>query len=324
MKLRIIKRFIYDFVLDHYMPNKKQEIVDAIIKLLSEGPKSINEISTKAEINWKTAEEYLKLLENLGRVSEKDIKNTRTFFYKDKNNYFELYIKNRDKKTISSVYSKIKKICQEKFSKEPTKTQVYKIIWKVNEKLNSNLPIGWYRYGPCSVQIYQGDEEYYKLDNTISKAVKETTEEYCELDNISLQKKVYEDAKKNLYLTKQKLIELNPENKEELNNILMDLIKFSPKETIEIASDFARATLLLGFENTRECFNEAVWKYITMVIFKESLESYYKGNLGKYFDKKIEQAQIEAQSLISDLVTTHMDAKHSRDKLYQRWTNKKK
>ena len=104
----------------------------------------------------------------------------------------------------------------------------------------------------------------------------------------------------------------------------MDIIKFSPKETIEIASDFARATLLLGFENTRECFGETVWKYLTMVIFKNSLESYYQGNLEKYFDKKIEQAKTEAQLQISDLIKMNMDTKHSQDKLYQRWTNKKK
>jgi len=308
------------------MGEKTKDIVDSIKELLKEGPKSISEISKELGINWRTAENYLEILEKLGLVDEVDNDHTRIYFYKDKNNYFELYVRKKDGRLISSIYHQIKKICQEKFGREPTMTQVYKIIWNVNNKLKLNLPIGWYRYGPCSVQIYQGNEDDYKIDSIISKSVKETTEEYCSMDSSSLQDKIYKDEGKEPYLTKKKLMELkdSEEDKEELNNILMDMIKFSPKEAIEVVTDFARATLLLGWGETRECFNDHVWKYITMVIFKESLEGYYKKDLAQYFDKKIEQAKKESQLLIADLVKTHVEAKHSQDKLYQRWVKKKK
>ena len=285
------------------MGEKTKGVINSIKEILKEGPKSISEISKELEINWRTAENYLGILKNLGLVDEIANEHTRIFFYKDKNNYFELYVKKKDAKVISSIYHQIKKICQEKFGRDPTMTQVYKIIWNANKKLNLGLPIGWYRYGPCSVQIYRGDEFDYKIESRISKSVRETTEEYCSMDSSSLQNKIYIDEKKDLYLAKKKLIELKDlEDKEELNNILMDLIKFSSKETIDVATDFARATLLLGWDKTQECFNESVWKYITMVIFKESLEFYYKDDIKKYFDEKIKEAKQEAQLYILDLV----------------------
>ena len=285
------------------MGEKTKDIVNSIKEILKEGPKSISEISKEIGINWRTAENYLEILENLGLVDEIDNDHTRIYFYKDKNNYFELYVKRKDAKIISSIYHQIKRICQEKFGRDSTKTQVYKIIWNVNKKLNLGLPIGWYIYGPCSVQIYQGDEHDYKLDGRISKSVKETTKEYCSMDSSSLQNKIYVDEKKDIYLAKKKLIELKDlEDKEELNNVLMDLIKFAPKDTIEVVTDFARATLLLGWDETRECFNESVWKYIAMVIFKDSLEFYYKNDLKKYFDERIEEAKGEAQLQILTLV----------------------
>lgn len=284
------------------MSDKTQEIIDSIKDILMDKPLSISEISEKLKINWRTAENYLEILKRLELVEERNIKNTRTFFYKDKDNYFDLPIKNKDARLISSIYSKIKESCLKLLKKEPTKTQVYKIIWNLNNKLNLGLPVGWYKYGPCCVQIYQGDEiEQKELKINEIKLINEITKEYCSLDNIALQKKVYSDAENNLYLAKESLLEFDSGNKEKLNMILMDLIKYSPKETIETTTDFSRATLLLGWDKTRTIFN-IFWRYIALVTFKQSLESYYSSSLEIYLDKKIEDAKKEAQLYITNLV----------------------
>ncbi len=290
------------------MSDKTQKIITSIKDVLSDKPLSISEISEKADINWRTAKHYLKILEKLGLVEEKSIKNTRTFFYKNKDNYFNLPIKEKHSKLISSIYANIKKTCLKLFDKEPTKTQAYKIIWRVDKELNLGLPIGWYRYGPCCVQIYKGNEEDTKLDKNIISIIEKTTKEYCFLDNMSLQKKIYTQEENKLYLTKQGLIELenNFENKEELNMLLMDLIKYAPDETTETVTDFARATLLLGWEKTRICFIDYVWKYITMVVFKKSLKFYY-GDSEVYWDDKIESAKKESQIIITDLVKSKLN-----------------
>lgn len=291
------------------MSDKTQEIVNSIKSQLMDQPLSISEISEKLEINWRTAENYLEILEKLGLVEERNIKNTRTFFYKDKDNYFDLPVKNKDSKLISSIYSKIKEVCLDVYKKEPTKTQVYKIIWKLNNELSLGLPVGWYKYGPCCVQIYKGNEkEEIKLSSNQTNLIKIITKDYCILDNINLQKKVYLDSKKDLYITKEILLALDSDNKEELNIILMDLIKYVPQETIETTTDFSRATLLLGWIKTKTIF-DIFWKYITMVIFKQTLQFYYEDNLEFYLSEKIEDAKKEAQLSITNLVKSNIKSK---------------
>ena len=108
------------------MSDKTQKIIDSIKNALMDKPLSISEIAEKSKINWRTAENYLKTLKDLGLVDEREIKNTRTFFYKDKKNYFDLPIKNEDKKLISSIYNQIKKSCLNLFEKEPQKHKYIK------------------------------------------------------------------------------------------------------------------------------------------------------------------------------------------------------
>ncbi len=286
-----------------------------LIEILKEKPRSINEIATALEINWRTAESYLTLLRTLDLVKEEADSNSRIFFYKDKNNYFGLPVKPKDEKIIKSIYALIKKFS----NKEPTKTQVYKIIWKVNKQFNLGLPIGWYRFGPCCEIIYQGDEEsQYDFPKNQISFIKETTEKYVEMDNFALQRMIYTEDDNKLYLTKENLLSTQDTKP---NEILMDLIKYSPKESIEATTDFVRAVLLVGWDReTKECFND-LWKYITMINYKDTL-TFYHENISVYMDNKIIKAKKDAQSTILNTVKTYMDSKHSQDSRYQSWKKK--
>lgn len=284
------------------MGEKTTEIINSIKKSLREGPKSISDISKEAKINWRTAEQNLKLLKSLNLVIEKDIKNTRTFFYQEKNNYFDLPVKAKDSKYISTLYAHIKKFCHKFHNKEPTKTQVYKILWKINQTLKKNLPIGWYRYGPMCVQEYMNNEkEEIKLDPKTISLVKSITKEYCACENKELQRKIYEEEDEKLYLTKEDLLSIKKDDKKEINPILMDFIKFSPPESIEAVTDFVRATLLAGWSETQEIFDN-LWKYLTMTRFRDSLKPYYGEGVDIYLKQKIEATKKETQILTTDLV----------------------
>ncbi|MBN1214552.1 MAG: helix-turn-helix transcriptional regulator [Candidatus Lokiarchaeota archaeon] len=303
--------------------SETDEIISSIKKVLSEGkPLSISQIAEKTKIDWRTAEHYLSILKNLDLVDELKYKNTRTFYYKDPDNYFKLPVKVKHQKLISTIYYHITGFCKNKFQKEPTKTQVYKIIWKIDKLLNLKLPIGWYRYGPVCVQVFQGNEKNEaKLEKKEINLIKETTEEYCSLDNIELQRKVYQEAKEQAYIIKEKLSEI--ENKEELNIILMDLVKAVPQETMEIVTDFVRTTLLLGWNTTRNYF-DIFWKYVTLARLKESIKFYYDYNINLYLDSQIESAKKEIKTTIKSLLEHYMDSKYSQDKLYQRWVKERK
>src|SRR3989344_1000189 len=289
------------------MADQTAKILENIKIALRDEPLSISEISEKLSINWRTAENNLRILESLGLVFERNIKNRRTFFYKEKNNYFDLPVKNEDIKKINTIYHHIKEFCKKFYNQEPTKTQAYKVIWKINKELKLNLPIGWYMYGPLCVQEFCSNEpkEINFAGNTIS-LIEKTTKEFCSLDNFKLQKKVYNESDENLYLTKEKLISGTLTNKEDINSVLVDLIKYAPPETVEVVTDFARATLLVGLEKTLSCFLEAVWKYVTLVRFRDSLTNYYQ-DLSGYM--KIDETKKEAQLRILDIVKSHVKSK---------------
>lgn len=289
------------------MADQTAKILESIKIALRDKPLSISEISEKANINWRTAENNLRILESLGLVFERNIKNTRTFFYKEKNNYFDLPVKNEDIKKINTIYYHIKKFCQKFYNQEPTKTQAYKIIWKINQKLNLNLPIGWYMYGPLCVQeFYNNEPKEINFSNSTINLIEKTTQEFCALDNFKLQKRVYGESDENLYLAKEKLISRTLTNREDLNSVLMDLIKYAPRETVEVVTDFARATLLVGIEKTLSCFLEAVWKYVALVRWRDSLIAYYL-DLSGYI--KIDEIKKEAQLRILDIVKSHVKSK---------------
>lgn len=302
------------------MAESINNLASSIVELLKESPASISDISAKLKINWRTAASYLKLLKSLGLAKEQKIKNKNVFFYLDKDNYFSLPIKPKDKVIITTIYALIRKFCKNKFNKEPTKTHVYKILWRLKKETSLNPPIGWYLHGPCAIQIYQGDEkELIKLDNKTIDLIKETTEEYCEYDNITLQKKIYGDENNRLYQLKEKILDAE----EGQDILLLELIKIVPKEAVDLTSDFARSTLALKWEKTRPLF-EKFWKYIAMIIFKDTLIDYYGDDIGLYLNDKIESAKKDIELLLDDVVRTYMDAKYSQDELYQRWIQRKK
>lgn len=274
-----------------------QEIINSIKYCLQSGPKSISDVAEQAKINWRTAEDYLRILESLGIVKEIRLdKKSRTFCLMS-NNLFKLYVRPEDQKYISTVYHYIKQFCKKHYNKDPSKTQAYKILWKVN----NSMPVGWYLYGPCCVQVYQNNEEaLVKLSSKELQTIQKATLEYCACENFALQKKVYADEKNKLYLTKEDLLaQLN--DKDKINSLLMDLIKFAPEECADVVTDFARAALLRGIERTRDCFINFVWKYIAMVEFKRTLKHYYE-DLSPYFDECIADAKNDAQLGILEVV----------------------
>jgi len=303
------------------MESKTSKKINSIKDFLKEGPLSISEIAKKADIDWRTAEQYLYLLKKLDLIEEIQNKHTRRFFLKDPNNYFKLPVKKEHEKKISTIYYNIKKFCSKKFGQDPTKTQAYKIIWKINQKLKLGLPIGWYKFGPCCVQVYQSNEEReYGFESKAVSLIRETTLKYCACDNFKLQNIIYAEAGKKLYQIKERLVMGTFENKEDINPLLMDLIKLASRETIDVVTDFARTVLLINDWNITKTLFNSVWKYITLIEFRNTLKDYYgEERLKIYLKEQIEEARKEAQLEINDFVKCHVESKYSQDKRYQSW-----
>ena len=280
----------------------EKEILKSVQEALREEPLSISELSKKVKINWRTSKHYLEMFLSLGLVFEKKVKNTRTFFLRDEKNYFDLPIKSKHRNKINAIYNAIKKNCLSFYGREPTKTQAYKILWKIDKEFDLGLPIGWYLYGPCCIQTYSGKEKATKkLSQKEQKMIELTTQEFCKLDNFLLQNKIYNQANAKLYQTKEKLLAEKHSNKEKINTLLIDLIKFTPPETVDVVTDFARTVLTFGYEKNKICF-DLVWKYVSRVNFKDSLRSYYGEFTDAYFNDKIQESKKEAQLQILSIV----------------------
>ncbi len=284
----------------------QKNIVKAISDSLRKSPKSISDLADDVGINWRTAENHLNILKFLGVVKEVKQGKKRIFLFRQENTYFRLPVRPTDEEKINSFYSKIKDFCNKFHEHDPTKTQAYKVLWKINKNLGLDLPIGWYRYGPCCVQVYQNDEKPGELSAKEKSLCRDLTREFCALDNIELQNRIYEEENRELYKLKQRL-DCNPDRKT-LNNIFFKMIKSVPDETVETVTDFARVTLFAGWDKTQHIF-ELLWKYIAMITYKESLKPYYGEFVKYYFDKDIESTKRETQLRITALFKSIQEKK---------------
>ena len=285
-----------------------------IISKLQEGPKSINQIAHK-DLNWRTADKYLKQLEELNIVTKRKSGNSIIYYYYDKETFFNIPLNKEKKLLVEDIFAKIKK-----YSKNITKTQAHKIMFELNNKFNLNIPLAWYLYGPICLQQFKGNEkENNKLNKNQIKYLKEVTEEYSSIDNFELENKIYKKTNNKLYLLKKSL-----QNNENVNIQMMDLIMLSPDETKDLVTDYARTVMLLGWNfKTKELFN-IVWKYIAIVNFKNEIKNYFNYDINIYFKNKIEDYEHEINKILDDLVIQFGDEKFSQEPLYQKFVKRKK
>ena len=293
------------------------DIIPVIINTLRDGKQTVSRLSKKTKINRVTLAQYIKAFENAGIITS--IKHGRERYIQLRSNpdsHFDLPIKEEDNKTLSTIYAYIKETCIKLYNKEPTKTQVYKILFE----LKKPLPIGWYQHGPCAVRIYRGNE---KKQITLSKEdralIEEKVREYCRLTSYELQKKIYSKENNRLYLIKERLLRLERIKRDELNILLTELLQAIPKEANELAADFVRAALLLGWEKTHIIFRDNFWKYVAMITFRESLREYYGDSIDEYLKDRIEQIREDTKKHLYYMVKEYMDSKYSGDKHYEQY-----
>jgi predicted transcriptional regulator len=257
--------------------NAPEEIIPALLTVLHAGAQSLTEISKTSKINRITAAKYLKALEK-GKavVSKKEGRETIYGLANNTNNHFRLPVTKEQRKKFNTYYYHIKNFCEEKFDTKPTRTQAYKVLWTLNKQLDLKLPIGWYKYGQCADQSFQGNENAeYDLNPAELHQVKEVTEAYCGLSNQELQTKIYKESKDQLYITKNTLLleinekNINGEDREWFRQTLRNLIKYSPREAFDIVNDFANTSLLVDWKIMGSIFKE-VWDYVALIRNKET------------------------------------------------------
>lgn len=252
--------------------NSPNDIIPAILNHLRNGSTTLSELSKDTKINRVTLSLYLDAFKKANLIKKRKNGREQIIFlnhYDD--SYFDLPIRQSDKKEMKTIYAIIRRYCQLEYKKEPTKTHVYKILYELAQEENLKVPVGWYQHGHCSVLIYSGNEsELMKLP--YENKIKEKVQEFCKLEPVELQKQIYKKYKNKLYQFKE---DIRSVEQEQINDFLMQLLKLTPQETIDVTTDFIRATMLLGWDQTKDIFFKHLWKYIATIEYKESLKNYY-------------------------------------------------
>lgn len=286
----------------------EQEIIDQ----LRTQPLAINELAEKLKLNWRTAKNRLEHLRSLDLVFENEEGNKRVFYLKDKDNYFDLPLTKQQEDIVLAIFSQIRQTAQ------VTKTQALKILYETNKQFSLNIPVGWYLYGPICLKPLTEQSTNHNLPNNVIQFIRETTTEYAKKTNSEVEDIIYQEN--SLYRIKKSILQ-TPLG-ENINVQLMDFIKEVPEETKEIATDCARAIMLVGWnQETKNAF-ELTWNYIGMINFKHTIQEHYDYNITHYF-KYLKQKKQDAQLEILNIVKQYTDTKHSQDTKYQSYLKTK-
>jgi len=298
------------------------KLLKGIVKVLSNGPKSINEIAEATGFDRIAITRYLEILRDADILSEqkegkKRIFELRTAFGLRDDTYFGLPLSDEQEELIDALYSAIKKEWINVNKREPVPIQVQKTLYKINKICQLNLPFGWYLYGALCVKVYD-PLKYYKedkLSNRIMLCVKEVVKEYGR-DQFAYQLKLrhYEEEKNYFYALKEEILRIFYSNNFSqrslyvLHKKLRELFQLSPKvkdddvypEILELYLDLIMDLTALDDSKLRELQPEIVgsfedvWKLIALYRYREDLSKFYpKDLLRKHFTFDIAQQERE-------------------------------
>ena len=313
----------------------KVSSIDTLLKILSsvdEIPKSMLEISRKANTSWEATKNKLNELKELDLVIEIEKKdNKKNKFYiinpipkikKNYETYFNIPINYEDKQKIESWFFHIQNKWFEITNTKPKITQVYKTLAFLNKKLRLNLPFGWYNFGQIPLLIYDEQKIYSNTFNLLdneNKVLDEVIQRYLKENKIyKINRLHYEDFDKTTYILKDNLMKEFKSNKKEIFNLenIKLLYSYLSNEKIEdyftdYLFNFYLLLVEINFKKIEinedyrfELFNLfcEIWKFITIDEFKISLkEKIPEAILENCLKNKIKSKKLELDEKFSEI-----------------------
>lgn len=218
--------------------------------------------------------------------------------------YFNFKIKEEHKQKIYYLFYKIKEQIYKSIGKDPTKTQMQKLIIEINNKINLGLPVMWYKYGQITSVAYNPQIDYFKLvkikikdipDEIIYETINENIIEHSKMITTKeIKKKQYysnnSEINKLYQLKDQMLEQAYLGNFEFLQKNIKNMIFLKPyfKDMHNIINDFYDfiihfTDMYNKFKTTKlknlgiEAYN-IFWDYIAIYNCIYDIENYYKAN----------------------------------------------
>lgn len=275
------------------MKNEKkspEEIKNAIYAFLIKGPNSIKSISEEIGSNWSTVNSFLEDMKQEGKVKEVLSKDKIRIF--SRADYPVFYGLTLEKETLNdSVYLflKIIELWKKEYNSIPPKTTVQKIAVDVINECKYNLPVVDFHYGkvvPIFVEPDKDIEKIYQIKKPKRhKDLIECIEKIMPLhSNHSWKEKQdqYIKYKMNLFLEKERLINLLSSNEKNFKKIEETLFRFfmelpisdEDSHIINLFEIFLEDTIIiLNSKDNEKYINEiresflGIWDLLTTHLF---------------------------------------------------------
>lgn len=220
------------------MKIKSVDVINKIIFSLKENKKTLSQIANASSIHWDSAKNYLYQLEEMNIVYKETI-NSKEYYalhpnpksQKNYNTYFNIPISKEIKESLESYYALIKEEFRKITNQDPTITQMYKILAKLNKDKQLDLPMCWYSYGLISPLIYNKEEEYEQkvfIQSDVKDEIKTIIEKYSQYNYTrELLVQQYKDFNNQLYIKKEAFLTTIYKNNsfEIIKNSFLDFIE---------------------------------------------------------------------------------------------------
>lgn len=289
------------------------KILEVYNSLLS-GPQSIADLQKSLDLHRTTITNYIEILKDLNVIHEYKEKNKRimkiskNYINNDNETYYNLPIKEKDKKICHYLFSKINEDWLKEKKCKPSRIAVQKIVTETANKLDLSIPRSWYKYGEITVCVYDEHTEYECNINEVSELIDikslkqvyfDVMKKYLKADNFNeFMKLQYEESSNTLYMTKlefEKLL-LNPNDDNETNIKRVDMaykliFNFPNIEKNEKVKELLEAfvssyvTLIMKHEMNEEM------KKLSLDVFKDLWDfiatNQFISGLSKFYDEEI-------------------------------------
>lgn len=217
----------------------------------------------------------------------------------DHDTFFGVYVLEEHKKIINYLFKKIIEYWKKSKNQLPTNTQIYKVLVEINNTLNLNLPIVWYKYGQIPVVSFN-EENISNLELDYSNVISNNIINNIVIDNIKYNsfnikiKQYHSDGTKmhTLYCFKEKIIDCYYKNefkfiKDNFNVIFTNIPYFKDdnntiNQFYEFVSNYNKLDRKVQLNNeNKDLFYklfESFWNILAIQNFIVTLKEYYKIN----------------------------------------------
>jgi len=285
-----------------------REFINSVLSALTPEPKSILEISDKAGATWEGTKHSLELLESLGVVESKLEGNRKLFYRKElvaqvhSGTFFDIPLEKRDENLINFIFENARRLWKEKTGVGIGRTQMQKLLVKVNTSCTLDLPVGRYLYGMICVKPYEFGLAYpYQEPENAQSLIAEMqkgVELYSPLSTSELKLLHYKETQNQLYLAKEETLKLvcaefNRNNFSLFCRSLSDMLVRLPPDDLElivIFTEFIAVVNNMAHLDEKELMHsknevvstfDEVWRYVAIKLFFKDLSKKYSTGLSK-------------------------------------------